>query len=121
MVTGTYSGRGIAIGRAVHDDRVRIQRAHVQRGVDLGEGSARGGVDRAINVIAGNVRRRARGPGQVYRVGWCRRAGASQRCSRHGSLCIAREGKGSSGRSSGLRTESHGKRSALTRWDGRRY
>ena len=118
LVTRIHSRRGVAVGGAVYYCGVRVQRTRIQHGVDYGERSARVGVYRAINVIAGYVRRRARAPRQIHRVCRRRRTSPRQCFRRSGRLSIAAEGECGARRSGCLRTESHCKRSTLARRDG---
>jgi len=63
FIARIHRRRGIAIGGAVCHSGIGIQRACIQRRIDLPEGITGARVHRAINVIARNIRRRTRVPG----------------------------------------------------------
>lgn len=87
LVARIDCSRRVAVGRAIADLVIGVQRAPVQGRVDLRERSAsRVGIDSAIDVVAGNVRRRARVPRESNVVG---RAGRGRARARQ-SLCCGR-------------------------------
>lgn len=83
LVARVHGSRGIAVGRAARDARIGILRAGIQCGVDPGEASTRIAVHRAIDVIAGYARRRARVPRKINRVCGCGSAGPAVPRSRY--------------------------------------
>ena len=121
LITRIDRGRSVTIRTSVHDDAVRIQRSGIQHRIDLREGSAgRVRIYRAIDVVAGNARRRARSPRQVHRMSRRRRTRPSQRFGSRRRLGITGEGECCIRRSSRQRAECNCERHTVSGRDRHR-